>query len=578
MLLPLGPDSKGNPQPPAKVVCWLPEGITNVRGVVVAHPMIWTVATGPAFRKVAVDEGLGMIKSGEVFATTGKETMERLDKVFDDWAVQSKHPEIRGAAVLTAGLSTSVLWARNVGYAAPDRCFGIIHVAGGNLHQFMNDERKTLSGVPFIAMNGQFEAFGPEGGIRPHLGFETQWYLMGDTMLERRKQDPNNLMSLVVVPVKGHTAYSQALAALFLRKAAHYRLPNEKRDGTTPTKCIPIKAEDGWLTDRDVKYPKHEPAAYADYTGDKSQAFWHFDKEMALAVCQYHKDGIREWQERSVFRPAGLMEQLWPLGPKMDIPFTGWTRSEQPAVLAAWIGKKIGMDPAAPVVGKLAEGIAAGLKKNGDSVNEGSCHDMVARVSYAYDDTYLPIAATIEKSALAPAVKDALRAYYADALLVRLPNGQAKPNIPIRALQARIAALPATTAVADIDAWLQDAAADRAALAVLYGPAPAERPATLDKLLADLGVKDSTVGWAKVDELVKLGAPAIPDLVRLMDYGGQPKDFRAAAALGKMGKVAACALPDLRRWAERGSRLSEMDGMINVTALEAIDQIVEDGG
>jgi hypothetical protein len=118
-----------------------------------------------------------MVGAG-VFAQSGKETIERLDKVFDHWAEASKHPEIRGAAVLTGGLSVSVLWVRNVGYGAPDRCFGIVYVAGGNIHQQMNDERKTLAGVPFMAVNGEFESCGPEGGIRPHPGFDTQWHRM----------------------------------------------------------------------------------------------------------------------------------------------------------------------------------------------------------------------------------------------------------------------------------------------------------------------------------------------------------------------------------------------------------------
>jgi hypothetical protein len=101
-------------------------------------------------------------------------------------------------------LSASVLWARLVAYAKPDRVFGIVHAAGGNLHHHYPKGR-TLSGVPFIAMNVQFESCGPEGGIRPHPGLETQWYLMGDTMLERRRQDSNHLMSLVVVPPTART-------------------------------------------------------------------------------------------------------------------------------------------------------------------------------------------------------------------------------------------------------------------------------------------------------------------------------------------------------------------------------------
>jgi hypothetical protein len=570
ILFPQGPNKQGKPQPPAKVVCWLPADCKYVRGVVVAHPMIREFATSPLVRKVAAEEGLGTMVM-PVFASSGKETMERLDQIFEEWAKLSGHPEIRGAAVFTAGLSASVLWARNVGYAAPDRCFGILHVAGGNLHHAMVDERKTLAGVPFIAMNGEFETCGPEGGIRPHLGLETQWYLMGDTMLERRKQDPNNLMSLVVVPAKGHTAWNIELAALFLRKAAQYHLPKEKRDGATPAKCIPLRAEDGWLTDRNVKYPRYDPAPYADYKGDKTEAFWHFDKEMALAVCKYHRDGIRTGQERTLFRAAGLFEELWPLGQRLDVPFKGNTPAEHTAAIREWINRKAGGRLADVVVAALAEGLAAGVPEdaNGKGLDEAAFRHHCQRVCYAHDDLYRPVEEAIEQADLTAAFKDALRAYYAEKLLVGLPAKRIMPELTIGEQQAFVAGIAGDDKLRRIPlgagfgvaiAQAEEAAVPR--LRAAYPPPPE----ALEKLLGELQHKDIKRGWAAVEEIAKLGPGAIPRLVRLVDYAGPPAEFRAVAALGRLGKVAAAALPDLQRAARRG-------GTLATKALEAIDEI-----
>jgi hypothetical protein len=569
---PMGPDKRGKPQPPAKIACWLPARCEYVRGVVVAHPMIADLATGPRFRRAAADESLGMVVFAPM-ATSGKETIQRLDKLFDEWGQASNHPEIRGAAVFTGGLSASVLWSRNVAYGAPDRVFGTLHVAGGNLHQQMNDERKTLAGVPFIAMNGQFETCGPEGGIRPHLELETQWYLMGEQLLERRGADANNLMSLVVVPVKGHTAWNQALAALFLRKAAQYRLPKEKRDGSTPARCVAIRPEDGWLTDRDVKHPKLDPAPYAKYKGDKSEAFWHFDKEMALAVTQYHKDGIRPGQERTLFRPAGLLEVLWPLGTRMDIPFKGDTPAEHAATIREWIGKKTGADLNAVAVRCLAEGMAAGLKKDEKTatVDEAACRAICRSVCHAYDDAYRPIDEAIQQAKLAPETKDILRAHYAERMLVLAASRRLKPRLPIRAIQARIAALPASSQPAAVRAWLADnGAADRAALEKTYGVAPSPNSTEVEKFIADLQSKDAKAGWGAVEGAARLGAPVIPELVGMMEHGTPPGDFRAAAALGRLGKSAEAALPDLRRATWRGD-------MAAVQALQSIELIEKAG-
>jgi hypothetical protein len=560
---------RGQPEP--KVSCWLPAKCEYVRGVIVAG----SFGSARLVREAAKAEGLGVM-NGPIHAPSGKETLAHIDGVLEQWAKASGHPEIRGSALLTASISAGVIWARNVAYAAPDRVMGVVHIAGGNMHHGMVDENKTLAGVPFIAMNGEFESCGPDGGIRPHLGFDTQWYLLAEAMLARRKEDPRNLMSMVVIPGRGHTAWNQELGALFVRKAARYRLPKERRDGSTPAKCVAVELESGWLTDRNVKHPQHEPAPYDKYGGDKSQAFWHFDEEMAQAVCRYHKDGIRPGQGRGLFRPAGLFEQLWPLGERMDIAFQGDTPEGYAAALRDWIGRKTGGKLEAGIIGGLTRGLASGLKKDatGGAVDEGAFREMCQRVCFAHDEAWRPVQKAIEEARLPAEFKALLREQFAETLLVLWPSGRAVPDLPLRAVQAWIAAIPANADAAAVKARLQDrAASNRAVLDSLYGQAPADSPPTLDKLLQDFRLKDAQAGWAAVDELAKVGAPAIAELVRALDYAGPPANFRAAAALGKMGAPAACALQDLRRAAEAGSRLSEMESELCGRAFEAIAAI-----
>jgi hypothetical protein len=225
--------------------------------------------------------------------------------------------------------------------------------------------------------------------------------------------------------------------------------------------------------------------------------------------------------------------------------------------------------------GALAEGVAQGLKKDGaeKAVDEGVFRKQCQLVFFAYDDHYRFIAEAIGRTALPAETKTALGAHFPKAILVDWPNGKAGPGLPARAIEALVAALPAETRPEGIAAAVApEGERAKAALTQTYGAALEPKPEGLEKWMGDLRHKDSKTAWAAVDELAKLGPPAIPHLVRLLDWERQPLNFRAAGALGKMGKAAACALPDLHRASLRGG-ISEMDSTISAMAIEAIASI-----
>jgi hypothetical protein len=281
-------DRRAKQEVDKKVSLWLPAHHEQIRGVIVAHPMISRLASAQPIRVAAAREGLGMMVYDQ-FVNDGRESLARLDAVLEMFAAESGHPELRGAAVLLGGLSASVLGTRNVACAVPERVFGIVHAAGGNMQEMPDDGRGMVQ-VPFLALNGEFEWCGPIGGIRPEYGNQTQWVMIREQMLRLWRDKHQHRMSLVVVPNADHGAWDVGLTALFVRKAAQYRLPKEKRDGSTPAVCAPLPVNRGWLTDADLDHPQHEPAPYDSYTGDKNNAFWHFDEQMARAVYEYHKD------------------------------------------------------------------------------------------------------------------------------------------------------------------------------------------------------------------------------------------------------------------------------------------------
>jgi hypothetical protein len=148
-----------------------------------------------------------------------------------------------------------------------------------------------------MAINGEFEEHGPEGGIRKEYGRQTQWVMIRKQMLARRRHHEDHLMSLVVHAGGNHTNWSDdltRLCATFIRKACQYRIPEDTTLGSTPIKCRELDVAKGWLTDSDLKGPKFQAAAYGEYQGDRGLAFWHFDEEMARAVRGSHQGKFKE--------------------------------------------------------------------------------------------------------------------------------------------------------------------------------------------------------------------------------------------------------------------------------------------
>jgi hypothetical protein len=154
-------------------------------------------------------------------------------------------------------------------------------------------------------INGQYETYGPDGVEQPdandrrldaRYGRETQWIYVRSDIRRFRERDPEHLMSLVLDLGGDHFFGSPELwehAAVFIRKTAERRIPAGPPPGDGPVKCLPVRAETGWLTDDDLREPRHAPAPFADYAGDRARAFWHYDGEAAGAAARHHRNMAR---------------------------------------------------------------------------------------------------------------------------------------------------------------------------------------------------------------------------------------------------------------------------------------------
>lgn len=289
------PGKDGKPSGQIKVSFWhLPE-VKLIRGLIVRaldHPLILMAAADQDLAFVSVDAPRG------VDILTGDPSL--FDRGLAKAAEASGHPEVAYLPFLTKGTSAGVLFARNMGFWKPERCIGVVHHAGGNLHHERGSPARTMPHVPFLAINGEFERYGPEGGghssgiygIRGAYGKQTQWVMCREQLLRMRRHDVNHLISMVVQPRGDHATWDDDMwwiTAMFVRKAAAARIPAMTAPPARTVLCVPLTPPDGWLSDSRLDHPRRPPASYADYPGDKVEAFWHLDKEMAEAVAAYHQ-------------------------------------------------------------------------------------------------------------------------------------------------------------------------------------------------------------------------------------------------------------------------------------------------
>ncbi|RMD83389.1 MAG: hypothetical protein D6820_02400, partial [Lentisphaerae bacterium] len=299
---PRDPDKRHRPRQPADVFLWIPPHVHTLRAILIGGRIgiESELVVDPQIRNVCRKDRAGIVYFSPhpmaVFHYWQQENQDaqRLLDVLARLAEISGHEEIRRIPWITIGHSTAGIFARNVAYWNPNRTAAVIHIKSGNFHQQQHlPPHGTLAGIPLLAINGQFETFGPEGGLKPHLGRETQWVCVREDIQKFRRRDPNHLMSLLVQPGADHFHGAPSLAAciaLFIRKTMRYRVPQQLPPGDQPVQCLKLQATDGWLSDPDFYHPTHPPAPYTQYSGDPVLAMWHYDKEMAETVCRFMRN------------------------------------------------------------------------------------------------------------------------------------------------------------------------------------------------------------------------------------------------------------------------------------------------
>ena len=317
---------------------WIPPAADRIRGLLIGSQAALT--DDPAIRRACAAERLAILSVGinAVFNYKAGDDAETFLKVLDEVAKATGYEEVRFAPYFTFGHSVACNYATAAACWQPARCFGALVFKGGLVIPSY-DPAADVSGIPILAIAGQFEEFGPgpSGVLRDYEDRETGWTTSRRNYLALRAASERILISLCVEAGTTHMAWSPRdgeYVALFIRKAAQARIPDWPVDSQEPVKCREIDPKSGALTTAAVTNPAAPKAAlYADwkesFQGPRGATWWHADMDLARAWEAFHAGRFNKRNQYVTFADPTTGKTLYS---RHDLRF---------AATYAWVGPDV---------------------------------------------------------------------------------------------------------------------------------------------------------------------------------------------------------------------------------------------
>ena len=299
---------------------WVPEGCKQVKAVILSQQNMTEEAIykNLSFQAQMKKLGVAMVWVAPAFnnnwdPNSGAENI--FEELMSNLADQSGHAEIAKAPVIPLGHSAQATFPWNFAAWNPERTLCIISFHGDaprtNLCGYgaANVEwgrNRNIDGIPGLMVEGEYEWW--EARVNPALAFRMMY--------------PESCISFLCDTGRGHFDCGDRTAmylAKFIQKALEQRLNGDGKgveynaDGTVKLKKL--NPQDGYLAERfhadmmgtdgadkdktseQSSAKRLQPAPYAEYKGDKHDAFWYFDKEMAeLTEARYKETAGKQVQ------------------------------------------------------------------------------------------------------------------------------------------------------------------------------------------------------------------------------------------------------------------------------------------
>lgn len=325
---------------------WIPSDCQHVKAVVVGqHNMCEeTLLEHPAFRRKMQEAGIALVWITPIidFAwDVSNGCNDALLTALDDLAAVSGYDELKVAPIVPLGHSAMATYPWNFAAWNAERTLAVVSYHGDaprtNLTGYGGanlewGRTRNIDGIPGLMIEGEYEWW--EARVTPALAFRMMY--------------PESCISFLCDAGRGHFDVAERTAAyigLFLQKAVEQRIPADA-DSSAPVTLKPLNPRAGWLAERwragtgrmqeetrtarlTRQSKRARPAPYAEYRGDRHDAFWYFDREMAeLTETIYRQE--RDMQPQYI----GLQQggDLLPYNPQAHVTLSAPFRPEADGV------------------------------------------------------------------------------------------------------------------------------------------------------------------------------------------------------------------------------------------------------
>jgi len=292
---------------------WIPEGCAKVKAVMLAQQNMTEEALfkGTTMRRRLAEMGIGLVWVAPWFSQNWEPStgcQATFEEMMSALAGQSGHEEIASCPVIPFGHSAQATFPWNFAAWNNDRTLCVISFHGDaprtNLCGYgtANVEwgrTRNIDGIPGLMVEGEYEWW--EARVRPALAFRMMY--------------PESCVSFLCDTGRGHFDCGEQTAeylAKFIEKSIEQRLcadgtlrKVDPRQGWLASRFIPDLPENdgsnkGKLSDA-ASLTYADAAPWADYRGDRHDAFWYFDQEMAgLTMERYRQTRGKRMQSVTV--------------------------------------------------------------------------------------------------------------------------------------------------------------------------------------------------------------------------------------------------------------------------------------
>lgn len=338
----VSPETGAHPQ----AFLWIPADCRQVKAVVVGqHNMCEeTLFENPVFRNRMQEAGIALVWITPILdfpwnVDTGCNVA--LLAALDSLAEVSGYCELAYAPIVPLGHSAMATFPWNFAAWNPERTLAVVSYHGDaprtNLTGYGGanlewGRMRNIDGIPGLMVEGEYEWW--EARVNPALAFRMMY--------------PESCISFLCDTGRGHFDVADRTAdyiGLFLKKAVEQRIPADA-DGSRPVVLKRLNPRDGWLaerwrtgteepqgevrTARLVRQPhRAKPASYKLYKGDRHDAFWYFDREMAELTETFYRQEHDLLPQYVSFMQEG---RLVPYNPKSHVTLSAHFQPEADGV------------------------------------------------------------------------------------------------------------------------------------------------------------------------------------------------------------------------------------------------------